>query len=67
MVARVDKTTSMVEGLSDTLKTICELIWVLTRYAVILRLGVKLFSQNDTKLPRGYYSVYGPENRVRFG
>ena len=35
--------------------------------AVILRLGVELFSQNDTKLPRGYYSVYGPENRVLFG
>ena len=28
MVARVDTTTSMVEGLSDTLKTSCELIRV---------------------------------------
>ena len=28
MVARVDAITSMVEGLSDTLSTSCELIWV---------------------------------------
>ena len=34
--------------------------------AVILRLGVELFSQNDTKLSRGSNSVCGPENRVVF-
>ena len=35
--------------------------------AVILRLGVELCSQNNTKLPRGWNSVSGPESQVILG